>query len=330
MGRHQLVACQICFKQIRSDTLKRHMKIHEKYESNSTYQTNEEICNDLVTGFVENILEKNGTQTVANENKDSSNKRRELKRVFDDDSYNSIDVPALRKSILKDEQQYILKVELGREVYNYIHEAKIIQESLSKERLEALDLYIKQKQKLDRENTKLRPWQQSLLEYIKPTDREVIWVRGINGNEGKTWFQQFLKETYGWSKAVTGMDIKAKNSSLCHALRKRSLVTSDLFLFNVGKSKTEADVNYEVLEKIKDGHIFASKYDSTELQFKTPNIVIVFSNDRPNINQLALDRWKIFIIQDNELIDFTSQYTKMKGVTTISDEDVGYRTEYNY
>ena len=37
-----------------------------------------------------------------------------------------------------------------------------------------------------------------------------------------------------------------------------------------------------------------------------------------------------FIIQDNELIDFTSQYTKIKGETTISDEDVGYQTEYNY
>merc|ERR1711940_303921 len=123
-------------------------------------------------GFVENILEKNGTQTVTNENKDSSNKRRELKRVFDVNSYNSIDVPALRKYILKDEQQYILKVELGREVYNYINEAKINQESLSKERLEALDLYIKQKQKLDQENAKLRPWQQSLLEYIKPKDRD--------------------------------------------------------------------------------------------------------------------------------------------------------------
>ena len=49
-----------------------------------------------------------------------------------------------------------------------------------------------------------------------------------------------------------------------------------LHLFNVGKARTEADVFYEVLEKIKDGHIFASKYDSTELQFKTLNIVIVF------------------------------------------------------
>ena len=145
MGRHQLVACQICFKQIRSDTLKRHRKVHDKYECNSTYQTNEEICKDLVMGLVDNVLEKMGTQTVDNENKDQNNKRYGLKRVFDDSNKQLIDVQALRKSIIKDEQQYILKVELGREVFNYIHEAKIIQESLSKERLEALDLYIKQK-----------------------------------------------------------------------------------------------------------------------------------------------------------------------------------------
>ena len=148
MGKNKQVACQICFKPIRSDTLKRHMKVHEKYEFNIKFQTNEEICKDLVTSLVDNGLEKIGTQTVANENKDSSNKRRELKRVFDVNSYNSIDVPALRKSIIKDEQQYILKVELGREVYNYINEAKIIQECLFKERVEALDLYIKQKQKM--------------------------------------------------------------------------------------------------------------------------------------------------------------------------------------
>ena len=258
-----------------------------------------------------------------------------MKKALDVNSHNStesdsINVEALRKSIDKDEKEYKRKIELGSEVYLYIDEAKILQESLSKERLEALDLYIKQKQRLDQDNTKLRPWQDDLLKYMKPTDREVIWVRGINCNEGKTWFQEFLASKFGWSKAVTGMDIKAKNSSLCHALRKRSLVTSNIFLFNVGKAKTEADVNYEVLEKIKDGHIFASKYDSKELLFKTPNIVIVFSNDRPNIKQLALDRWKIFIIQDNELIDFTSKYIKPKGVTTISDEDVGYRTEYDY
>ena len=334
MGKNKQVSCQICFKQMRSYIVKRHRKVHDKYKLEVTLQTNEEMCKDLVIGLVDNAFEKIETQTESI-TEGLSEERRGLKKALDVNSLNStesdsINVEALRKSIDKDEKEYKRKIELGSEVYLYIDEAKILQESLSKERLEALDLYIKQKQRLDQDNTKLRPWQDDLLKYMKPTDREVIWVRGINCNEGKTWFQEFLASKFGWSKAVTGMDIKAKNSSLCHALRKRSLVTSNIFLFNVGKAKTEADVNYEVLEKIKDGHIFASKYHSKELRFKTPNIVIVFSNYRPNIKQLALDRWKIFIIQDNELIDFTSKYIKPKGVTTISDEDVGYRTEYDY
>ena len=45
------------------------------------------------------------------------------------------------------------------------------------------------------------------------------------------------------------MDIKAKNSSICHALGKRPLTTTDIFLFNVGKANTMDEVNYEVLEK---------------------------------------------------------------------------------
>ena len=112
MGKHKQVACQICFKPIRSDTLKRHMRVHEKYEFNIKFQTNEEICKDLVTSLVDNVLEKIETQTdsITVGNKDPSNKRHGLKSVFDVDSYNSIDVPALRKSIIKDEQQYILKV----------------------------------------------------------------------------------------------------------------------------------------------------------------------------------------------------------------------------
>ena len=58
-----------------------------------------------------------------------------------------------------------------------------------------------------------------------------------------------------------------------------------------------------MLGKIKDGRILASKYDSKELKFKTPNIVVVFSNDKPDVKQLALDRWKIFSIINEGLVE---------------------------
>ena len=58
---------------------------------------------------------------------------------------------------------------------------------------------------------------------------------------------------------MAGMDIKIKKLSICHALRKRRLATTDIFLFDVGKAKTFDTVNYEVLEKLKNGRILASK-----------------------------------------------------------------------
>ena len=105
-----------------------------------------------------------------------------------------------------------------------------------------------------------------------------------------------FESRFGWNRVVSGMDIKTKNTSICHILRKRPLITTDIFLFNVGKAKAFEDVNNEMLEKIKDGKLLASKYDSMELRLKSPNVVVVFSNDKPEIRQLAFDRWLIFVI----------------------------------
>ena len=36
-----------------------------------------------------------------------------------------------------------------------------------------------------------------------------------------------------------------------------------------------------------------------------PNIVIVFSNDKPEVKKLAMDQWKIFKIKGEDLVDVT-------------------------
>ena len=80
-------------------------------------------------------------------------------------------------------------------------------------------------------------------------------------------------------------------------------MTTDIFLFDVGKAKTEDDMNYELIEQIKNG-----KFDSKELKFHTPNIIVVFSNEKPDVRQLSEDRWKIFQIRDEDLLDATEKY----------------------
>ena len=90
-------------------------------------------------------------------------------------------------------------------------------------------------------------------------------MKGAEGCEGKSWFQGYAETKFGWNRVVSGMDIKAKNSSICHALGKRPLTTTDIFLFNVGKANTFDDVNYEVLEKIKDGKLLLIRSMSISL-----------------------------------------------------------------
>ena len=84
-----------------------------------------------------------------------------------------------------------------------------------------------------------------------------------------------------------------------------------LFLFDVGKSKTFDEINYEVLEKIKNGRVIADKCNIADLKFYSPKIVVVFSTHKPDIIQLSDYRWKIFKIYDNDLLDVTNPHVAM-------------------
>ena len=100
MGKHKQVECKICVKTMRSDTIKGHMKVHEKYEVK--IQTNEEMCRELVMDLVDNVIDKD---TITCRNEDLSEKPHGLKRTYDvisqssTESY-SINVEKLRKSIM--------------------------------------------------------------------------------------------------------------------------------------------------------------------------------------------------------------------------------------
>ena len=284
MGNNKKITCRKCFRVMRKDNLKRHMERHE----NENYQ-NETICSSSITS---------STTTL---NKESN---------FSLDTTKTYEVSPLKseemiKRLIKDDKEYKYNVAWGKQIYEYVNKYGIKEESLCPEYKELLDVYMKQRNMIDIDNVILRTWQTSLLEYMVPTNREVIWIIGTKGNEGKSWFQEFLESKFGWHRVICSMDIKMKKGNICQALRKRSLMTTNMFLFDVGKGATDENVNYDVLEKIKNGRIVADKYNTAELKFQTPNIVIVFSNEKPDIEKLSKDRWKIFKIIGEDLLDVT-------------------------
>ena len=283
MTGNKRVLCKVCYRDMRSDVLARHMKQHlKKNESNPV--TNISMTKNY-----------NTTSSVLADREDE----------VECEPHTTIDEKALERSALKINKEYEEKIELGKALYKILNKGVVQEESFPPEWQKALDLYLKQGHQIDPETVVLKPWQMELMKHIdNPSDRKILWVQGEKCGEGKTWFQKYVQSLLGRRRVVAGgINIHCNSPSIAHALSKRPLATTDIFLFNIGKAQNiEKEVNYSFIEDLKDGNVFASKYDSKELMIKVPNIVMVFSNNTPDVKELARDRWNIFSIENDELV----------------------------
>ena len=224
-----------------------------------------------------------------------------------------IDVENLREDLLKDNQLYYDKIEIGKTIAVIIDEGVVREESLTKDRKLALDLYRKQRPRFDIANIELRQWQEEAIKLIEnPSERQVLWITGRRGNEGKSWFQSYMECYFGFNRVVR-VDLRAKHANVCNVLKKRSLGSVDIFLFNDARSVSGEELNlYRILEDIKDGQATTSKYDNDNIRFKTPNTVMIFSNQYPKTQNLSRDRWVIYNANQDGLNNVTLQIMKMR------------------
>ena len=284
---------------MRSNNLTRHLKQHSKRDESNPL-TNISVTNNVYKSTASTQRSEEENQIKDENNLKLNETKGGLKRKHDGTGE---EYEALKKCLFKYKQEYEEKITLGENVYMILGEGEVPEDSLPREMKEALDIYMKQAQELYYNNVELKPWQKELLEYMDhPTQRQIIWIVGKSCGEGKSWFQKYVKSIYGTRKVVSGINLRASTPNICHVLSKQPLSTADIFLFNIGKAKKKTDaVNYEVLEDLKDGDAFAAKYNSQQLKIRTPNVVMVFSNEGPDTNQLAIDRWKLLYITDDNL-----------------------------
>ena len=286
--RHKMVRCKVCNISIRSDNAKRHARTHKDILTMSDQDVREELRSRQLVKMRREEQQQRVMEIAQQEN------------ISIDLSEQTIDTELLRSDLLRDNQEYLYQIELGKQISNIIDEATIREESLTIERKKALILYRKTKPTIEIANVQLRPWQESLMNMMIPSERTVFWIIGSKGNEGKSWFQGYLETFYGYSRVVR-LELSNTSPNILHALSKRPLSTTDIFLFNDTRATSSLSQNYSILENIKDGSAISSKYNSEIIRFKTPNSVIVFSNNQPDKQRLSADRWRVFSIDKKGL-----------------------------
>ena len=134
MGKHKKVSCGKCFRIMRSDYLKLHMKQHEKekYEKES-------FCSSSIATSQTSLQE----ETEREFSFDPTHKTSE---------FSALESEEMTKRLIKDDEEYKYKVERGKKIYEEVGKYGIKEESLCLEYKELLDMYMKQRGNIDVDN----------------------------------------------------------------------------------------------------------------------------------------------------------------------------------
>ena len=197
---------------------------------------------------------------------------------------------------------------MGRKVKEILLKKDIATGCLERREMEALQLFENHVQVKEIEAAEWRPWQREMFEYLHiPTQRTIIWLVGEKGNEGKTFFQHRIEQQYGEHRVFQTGLIHSTRDTL-RIMKKYVYIETDIFLFDIPRSMHLSGEHYELFESIKDGCVTSIKYNTKNMRFTTPNVLMVFSTREPDCDMFSHDRWIILKISE----DFT-------GLTDITD-----------
>merc|ERR1711954_407998 len=114
--------------------------------------------------------------------------------------------------------------------------------------------------------------------------------------------KKIIREEFGSSR-VCKLPLSENSGNTFTVMGKICSNKTDIFLFNVARAERLGLQQYKILESIKDGKVVYGKYNS-QLKFKKPNVLMVFSTREPDQNKLSMDRWVILKIS-NDLEELT-------------------------
>nr|QKV51293.1 putative replication associated protein [Crucivirus sp.] len=138
------------------------------------------------------------------------------------------------------------------------------------------------------------PFQSKIISILKstPCHRSIYWIYDKNGNSGKSKIVKYLSSCKEF-KCIRISNGKTSDIAYCWK--------GEHILLDISRTSQEY-INYDLIEQLKNGQIFSSKYESVSKTYDVPH-VFIFSNFEPDYVAMSLDRWRILEI-DKKTNDF--------------------------
>ena len=131
----------------------------------------------------------------------------------------------------------------------------------------------------------LKPWQILLEAQInkEPHDRNIIWVYGPKGGEGKSTFAKDLLRR-GWFYTRGGTQDNVSYQYIDDVDRH--------IVFDIPRDKKDY-LQYSLIEMLKDGIIISNKYEPVTAVSKGPRHCVVMCNFLPDFEKISIDRVEV-------------------------------------
>lgn len=156
----------------------------------------------------------------------------------------------------------------------------------------------------------LRPWQADVERIAtnedNADDRTIYWIYDPVGKNGKSQLAKRLVALYEALYITTGKKADIMNMAFNYTEQNYlSCVVLDL-----PRNTRPQDVDYSALENLIDGMICNTKYETGMRVINSP-CIWVFSNMEPEWDKMTDDRFKVFTIENDELVNYHRNMTEL-------------------
>lgn len=149
-------------------------------------------------------------------------------------------------------------------------------------------------------NVTLLPWQEQILSW-PAEDRHIYYIVDLSGNQGKSWIARYITFTNQGYCLPALSNFKDLMQFTCSLLKTRRDHEPKRLVFDVPRSLKKLHEFFSCIEQCKNGILYDQRYGAQIWTFEPPT-VICFSNQEPEEHLVSQDRWKIFYLEDNELV----------------------------